>query len=245
MMIDEHSTPSERGSAVIVGVGPGLGAALARRFAGDGLPVAIVSRDPAGMASLRDELAQRAPTRLLACDATEPEQVEALLDEVERNLAPPEVLVYNAGAFVRREVLETTPDQFVSCWKVGCFGGFLVARAAGRGMVERGRGTILFTGATASLRGSAGFVNLAVGKFGLRALAQSLARELGPKGVHVAHVVIDGQIDSPRYAELAAGRPPDGLLSPDAIAAEYARLHAQHRSAWTFELDLRPWVERF
>ncbi len=241
----QHGPSFQHGSAVIVGVGPGLGAALARRFAGDGLPVAIVSRDPAGMTSLSDELAQRAPVRLLACDATEPEQVEALFEEVERNLAPPEVVIYNAGAFVRREVVETTPEQFLGCWKVGCFGGFLVARAAGRGMVERGRGTILFTGATASLRGSAGFVNLAVGKFGLRALAQSLARELGPKGVHVAHVVIDGQIDSPRYAELAAGRPPDGLLSPDAIAAEYASLHAQHRSAWTFELDLRPWVERF
>jgi len=241
----EHSARPERGSAVVVGVGPGLGAALARRFAADGLPVAMAARDPSDLEWLRDELTGHVPARLVACDATEPEQVDALFAEVERELAPPGLVVYNAGAFVRGDVLETTPEEFLRCWRVGCYGGFLVARAAARGMVERGRGTILFTGATASLRGSAGFVNLAVGKFGLRALAQSLARELGPKGVHVAHVVIDGQIAAPERADAVSRKPPDALLSPDAIAAEYARLHAQRRSAWTFELDLRPWVERF
>ncbi|MCK9684968.1 SDR family NAD(P)-dependent oxidoreductase [Scleromatobacter humisilvae] len=137
------------------------------------------------------------------------------------------------------------PADFERCWKIGCFGGFLVAQAAARRMVKRGRGTIIFSGATAALRGSAGFANLAVPKFGLRALAQSMARELGPQGIHVAFVVIDGQIESARYQHLIAERGEDSLLAPDAIAQTYWAIHQQPRSAWTFETDLRPWAEKF
>ncbi|MFQ5958735.1 MAG: SDR family NAD(P)-dependent oxidoreductase, partial [Alphaproteobacteria bacterium] len=136
-------------------------------------------------------------------------------------------------------------EDFEHCWRTGCLGGFLVGREAAKAMARRGSGTIIFTGATASLRGGAGFFNLAVGKFGLRALAQSMARELGENGVHVAHVIIDGQIAGPYYADLAKERGPDALLAPDAIAEAYYALHRQHRSAWTQELDLRPWVEKY
>jgi NAD(P)-dependent dehydrogenase (short-subunit alcohol dehydrogenase family) len=158
---------------------------------------------------------------------------------------PLEVAVFNAGAFVRASILDADAAEFERCWRVGCFAGFLVGQAAARRMIERGGGTILFTGATASLRGGAGFVNLASPKFGLRAVAQSMARELAPKGIHVAHVVIDGQIRSERSAQLGGERGPDSLLDPDAIAAEYLALHRQHRSAWTHEVDLRPWSEKF
>jgi NAD(P)-dependent dehydrogenase (short-subunit alcohol dehydrogenase family) len=142
-------------------------------------------------------------------------------------------------------ILDITPESFERCWRIGCMGGFLVGQAAARLMASIGAGTIIFTGATASLRGSAGFANLAVPKFGLRALAQSMARELGSKGVHVAHVIIDGQIESERSRHLADERGPDSLLPPSAIAESYYQLHRQPRGAWTHELDLRPWVEKF
>ncbi|MBN1241022.1 MAG: SDR family NAD(P)-dependent oxidoreductase, partial [Gammaproteobacteria bacterium] len=172
-----------------------------------------------------------------------PADVGALFGHVAAQ--PPDLVVYNAGAFVPEGILDITPQTFEHCWRVGCLGAFLVGQAAARLMTQRGRGTIVFTGATASLRGGARFANLAVPKFGLRALAQSMARELGPRNVHVAHVIIDGQIDSERYRHLAEERGPDSLLSPDAIAEAYYQLHLQHRSAWTHELDLRPWSEKF
>jgi NAD(P)-dependent dehydrogenase (short-subunit alcohol dehydrogenase family) len=180
-----------------------------------------------------------------ALDATDEAAVEKLFKQIDAKGAPLDLAVYNAGAFMRTSILEATAADFERCWRIGCLGGFLVGRAAARRMAERGAGTIIFTGATASRRGSAQFFNLAVGKFGLKALAESMARELQPKGVHVAHVVIDGQIASERYANLAKERPPDGLLDPNAIAETYWQLHRQHRSAWTFELELRPWVEKF
>jgi NAD(P)-dependent dehydrogenase (short-subunit alcohol dehydrogenase family) len=186
------------------------------------------------------------PGRVVAvtCDATIPEQVQALFERAEQ-AGPVGIAIFNAGTFERGTVLETAPEDFERCWRVGCFGGFLVGRAAAGCMAPRGSGTILFTGATASLRGGAGFVNLASPKFALRAVAQSMARELGPKGIHVAHVIIDGQIASERYAHLAAARGPDALLAPHAIAASYLALHRQPRTAWTHELDLRPWAEKF
>ena len=235
---------SDREVAVIVGVGPGLGMALVRRFARAGMAVALAARSKARLEQLlAGEPVEHA--KVYACDATDKAAVDRLFTEVEQDLGAPEVVVFNAGAFRPGGILEIEPGEFEQCWRIGCFAGLLVGQAAARRMVAQGHGTILFTGATAALRGSARFANLAVPKFGLRALAQSMARELGPQGVHVGHVIIDGQIRSERYAQLAAERGPDALLEPDAIAEMYFQLHVQPRSAWTLELDLRPWSEKF
>jgi NAD(P)-dependent dehydrogenase (short-subunit alcohol dehydrogenase family) len=230
-------------TAVVIGVGPGLGGALVRTFASEGYTVVAAARSASTLPAFegRTDAGRIVP---IDCDATEPADVEAVFEKAAA-LGPTEVVVFNAGAFVRGSILETDPAEFERCWRVGCFAGFLVGQAAALRMVERGSGTILFTGATASLRGGSGFVNLASPKFGLRAVAQSMARELGPKNIHVAHVIIDGQIRSERYAHLASERGPDSLLDPDAIAASYLALHRQHRSAWTHEIDLRPWAEKF
>jgi NAD(P)-dependent dehydrogenase (short-subunit alcohol dehydrogenase family) len=227
--------------ALVVGVGPGLGAALARRFAQGGLAVAMAARNPDKL----DALAREVGGRAYACDAADAASVDRLFEQVERDLGAPTVAIYNAGAYAPGAVVDIQAAEFERCWRILCLGGFLVGQRAARSMAAAGRGTILFTGATASLRGGANFANLAVGKFGLRAVVQSMARELGPKGIHVAHVVIDGQIRSERYAHLEKERPPDGLLDPAAIAESYWHLHQQPRSAWTLELDLRPWVEKF
>jgi NAD(P)-dependent dehydrogenase (short-subunit alcohol dehydrogenase family) len=227
--------------ALVVGVGPGLGAALARRFAQGGLAVAMAARNPDKL----DALAREVGGRAYACDAADAASVDRLFEQVERDLGAPTVAIYNAGAYAPGAVVDIQAAEFERCWRILCLGGFLVGQRAARSMAAAGRGTILFTGATASLRGAANFANLAVGKFGLRAVVQSTARELGPKGIHVAHVVIDGQIRSERYAHLEKERPPDGLLDPAAIAESYWHLHQQPRSAWTLELDLRPWVEKF
>ena len=236
----------EREIAIVVGVGGGLGAALSRRFAEAGMAVALAARSDRTTAALAAEIeGAGGRARGYACDATDEAAVIGLYDAVAADLGPPDLVVYNVGAYRRAAILEAEAADFERCWRVGCFGGFLVGREAARRMVPRGSGTVILTGATASLRGSAGFFNLAVGKFGLRALAQSMARELGPKGLHVAHVVIDGQIAGPYYAELAKERGPDALLAPAAIAEAYYGLHRQQRSAWTHELDLRPWVEPF
>ena len=178
--------------AIVVGAGPGLGAALARRFAEAGMKVALARRRKEELEALAAETSGRA----YACDAADHGSVEALFAEVEADLGSPGVVSFNAGAYRPGGILEITPEDFEHCWRVGCLGGFNVAQAAARRMLQAGSGTLLFTGATAALRGSAGFANLAVPKFGLRALAQSLARELGPKGIHVAHLIIDGQIAS-------------------------------------------------
>jgi NAD(P)-dependent dehydrogenase (short-subunit alcohol dehydrogenase family) len=232
---------NDQGTALIVGAGAGLGAALVRCFAGNRMAVAAARRKTEALEPLMDEVGGRA----YACDATEEADVGRLFESVTADLGAPDVVVFNAGAFVRKGILETEAAEFERCWRIGCLAGFHVGRAAAAIMAPRGAGTIIFTGATASLRGGANFHNLAVPKFGLRALAQSMARELGPQGVHVAHVIVDGQIMSERHAALAAARPDDALLSPDAIAGNYLHLHRQHRSAWTQELDLRPWVETF
>ena len=231
-------------TALIVGVGPGLGRALALCFAGAGMGVAVAARDEARLEPLAGDLAdQGVPARGYACDAGLESDVGALFQKVAGDLGGPDLVVFNAGAFVRKGIIETTSEEFERCWRVGCLGGFHVGQAAAQAMTARERGTIVFTGATASLRGGSGFHNLAVPKFGLRALAQSMARELGPKGVHVAHVIVDGQIMSEAHDD--ASRAPDGFLDPAAIAANYLMIHRQQRSAWTQELDLRPWVEKF
>lgn len=230
--------------AMVVGAGPGLGWALARRFAQAGMKVVAAARDPGKLEALAGA-AGPVEWRAEACDASRPAEVERLFATVARDLGVPSLVVFNAGTYERGGILDITPEAFERCWRIGCLGGFLVGQAAARLMVRAGAGTILFTGATASLRGSAQFANLAVPKFGLRALAQSMARELGPKGVHVAHVIIDGQIESERSRGLLAERGPDSLLPAEAIAESYYHLHRQPRGAWTQEMDLRPWVERF
>ncbi len=234
---------SEKETALVVGAGTGLGWSLVRCFAGAGMAVAAALRAPDKLSGLIDGLDGEA--RAYACDATDEDAVGDLFKTVAGDLGEPGLVVYNASAFVKKGLLETTAEELERCWRVGCLGGFMVGQAAARIMAPKGAGTILFTGATASLRGGPGFHNLAIPKFGLRALSQSMAREFGPQGIHVAHVVIDGQIMSDARADVAKERPPDGLLDADAIAGNYLDLHRQHRSAWTQELDLRPWVEKF
>lgn len=237
---------AENGVALVVGVGPGLGGALCRCFAKAGMKVAMSARREEPLKALANEISSVGGALYpYATDTTDERAVTDLFGSVKADLGEPDLVVYNAGAFQRTSMLEATTEDFERCWRVGCFGGFLVGREAAKIMAARGYGTILFTGATASLRGSAQFFNLAVGKFGLRALAQSMARELGPKGVHVAHVIIDGQIAGPYYADLVKNRGPDALLDPDGIAETYYQLHRQPRSTWSLEVDLRPWVEKF
>jgi NAD(P)-dependent dehydrogenase (short-subunit alcohol dehydrogenase family) len=230
--------------AVVVGAGPGLGSALIRRFSGAGMSVVAASRNPQALSVAIDK-EKLLNVHLRTCDASAPIDVAALFETVSTELGRPNLVVFNAGAYERGDVIDIHPNDFDRCWRVGCFGGFLVGQEAAKLMLPAGSGTIVFTGATASLRGSAGFANLAVPKFGLRALSQSMARELGPRGIHIAHVIIDGQIESERYRDLLLERGSDSLLAPDAIAEAYYNLHLQQRSAWTLELDLRPWNERF
>ena len=233
-------------TALVVGVGPGLGSALARRFARAGMNVAVAARNGEKLGALCEELqALGVQARTYACDATDEQAVLRLFGGVRIDLGPPRLVTFNAGAFMRAGVLDTSVTDFERCWRVGCLGGFIVGREAARALLQEGGGTIIFTGATASLRGGAMFQNLAVGKFGLRALAQSMAREFQPRGIHVAHMIIDGQIKSNRPGYRAEERGTDALLEPDAIAETYYQIHAQPRSAWTLEVDLRPWVEKF
>jgi NAD(P)-dependent dehydrogenase (short-subunit alcohol dehydrogenase family) len=231
---------------VVVGVGPGLGGAVARRFAAAGHAVGLVARGKDKLAPVAEAIEAAGGRAVgVAADATSPESVAAAFAELRRELGPIDVLVYNAGAFTMGGIMDVTPEDFDGAWRANCAGAFLTSREVIPGMLERGRGTLLMTGATASLRGGARFSCLAVGKFGLRALAQSMARELGPRGIHVAHVIIDGQIDLPRSRAMFPDREPHTFLSPDAIAESYLQLHLQDRTAWTQELDLRPAVEKF
>jgi NAD(P)-dependent dehydrogenase (short-subunit alcohol dehydrogenase family) len=232
--------------AAVLGAGPGLGAAVARRFASEGFAVALMARGEESVAGAKEEIEELGGTALpVSTDATAPASVGASFERVRRELGDPEVFVYNAGAFQMGGILEIPPEKFDECFRANCAGAFYAAQQVLPAMVEAGRGTILLTGATASLRGSARFSALAVGKFGLRALAQSMAREFGPQGVHVAHVVIDGQINTPRVRERYSDREEHTMLSPDAIAETYWQLHSQDPTAWTLELDLRPAVESF
>ena len=232
--------------AAIVGVGPGLGRALALRFAGGGLGVALVARKEESVRPVQAELAAMGcVSRPFACDAADETSVRETFARVREELGPPDVLVYNAGAFQMGGVLELVPSAFEHAWRVNCLGALLAARVVLPDMLKGGRGTLIFSGATASIRGSARFAGLAVGKFGLRALAQSMARELGPLGIHVAHVIIDGAIDTPRVRSMLAGRDPHTMLAPKAIAETYWNLYTQDPTAWTQELDMRPSAEKF
>ncbi len=230
----------------VVGVGPGLGRALAVRFARGGFAVALVARREPSLQPVQAEIESfGGVVRSYVGDAADERSVGATFARIREELGAPEALLYNAGAFKAGGILELTATDFEQAWRVNCLGGLLTAQAVLPAMLERGGGTIIYSGATASLRGSARFAGLAVGKFGLRALAQSMARELGPKGIHVAHVVIDGGIDTARMRAMLANRAPQALLAPTAIAENYWNLHAQDPSSWSQEIDLRPSVEKF
>jgi NAD(P)-dependent dehydrogenase (short-subunit alcohol dehydrogenase family) len=223
--------------ALIVGAGQGLSASLARLFSREGMRVALAARDPGKLAALCKETGAAA----FACDATDAAQVRRLFSEVEKSPGEPDVVVYNASGRVRGPVAELDPAEVERAMAAGAFGGFLVAQQAARRMLARKRGAILFTGASASVKGYPQSAAFAMGKFALRGLAQSMARELAPQGIHVAHFIIDGGIARPgRTSEQ-----PDSLLDPDAIAANYLHVMRQPRSAWTWEVELRPWVEKF
>lgn len=226
-------------TALIVGAGAGLSASLARLFARHGLQVALASRDPDKLAKLAEETA----AATFACEATEPEEVAALFDVVVATQGVPDIVVYNASARARGPIETLDPAEVARAIAVSGYGGFLVTQQAARHMLGRGSGVILLTGASASVKGYPNSSAFAMGKFALRGLAQSMARELSPKGIHVAHFVIDGAIR-------AAGRPdpaskPDSTLDPDAIAESYWHVANQTPSAWTWEVELRPWVETF
>jgi uncharacterized protein (DUF362 family)/NAD(P)-dependent dehydrogenase (short-subunit alcohol dehydrogenase family)/Pyruvate/2-oxoacid:ferredoxin oxidoreductase delta subunit len=233
-----------RETAVIVGAGPGLGSAMARCFAKEGMNVAMAARNSAALGDVVRDIAELGVgVCAYGCDATAERSVSRLFSSVRGDFGTPALVVYNVEQFVPGSILDTELPGFEDCWRAMCLGGFLVGRDAARLMVAAGRGTIIYTGATASLRGRDGYLNLAVGKFGVRALAQVMARELGPKGVHVAHVVIDGGILSPNSPRDA--HPNMSSLFPEEIAKSIVNLHKQHASAWTQELDLRPWIEKF
>ena len=235
---------------LVVGAGDFTGGAVARRFARAGFTACVVRRHGDQLASLVQEIEGTGGVAVpFGVDARDEEQVVDLVERIEREIGPIEVAIFNIGANVRFSILETTARVYRKIWEMAAFAGFLVGRECAKRMVERGRGTILFTGATASVRGAAGFSAFSGAKHALRALAQSMARELGPRNIHVAHVVIDGAIDTtwvqenfPAAAEL---KKVDGLLDPDAIAENYWNLHIQPKTAWTHELDLRPYMERF
>lgn len=225
--------------ALIVGAGSGLSAALARRCLKDGMRVALASRSGATVAP--DIL--KAGARAYRCDAARPEDVAALFEQTVAEIGVPTLVVYNASGRVRGPLVDLDPEAVERALLVTCYGGFLVGQIAARHMLAQGRGSILFTGASASVKGYAQSAPFAMGKFGLRGLAQSMARELAPKNIHVAHFVIDGGIAGPGHA--GEDRGADGLLAPEAIAESYLHVHRQHRSAWTWEMELRPWVEKF
>jgi NAD(P)-dependent dehydrogenase (short-subunit alcohol dehydrogenase family) len=241
------------GAALLIGAGDAIGAAVARRFAAGGYRVCVARRDAEKSRAVVGEIAAAGGVACaLGTDVRSEAAVEALFARVEAELGPVEVCLFNAGANTRAPLVETSSKLFSRVWELACYGGFLAGREAARYMVPRGRGTILFTGATASLRGGAGFAAFAAAKFGLRAVAQSMARELAPKNIHVAHLVIDGAIDSAaihRRLSAATGTipdlPPDGLIHTRSVAEAYWMLHNQPRDGWTHELDLRPYCERW
>jgi NAD(P)-dependent dehydrogenase (short-subunit alcohol dehydrogenase family) len=233
-------------TAYILGTGPGLGAALARRFAREGFSVALMARSASNMDPFRDEITKSGGRAMsIAVDATDEASIKAGFDRAASELGPADVFVYNAGMFKMAGVLDVSPDEFEKAWRANCFGAFVGAQRVLPAMLAKKRGTILLTGATASMRGGARFSCVAVGKFGLRALAQSLAREFQPQGIHVAHVVVDGQIDLPRTRQMFPGRATETFLSPDAIAEAYWQLHLQDPTSWTHEIDVRPMTEKW
>ena len=241
---------TDRKVVLVVGAGDATGGAIARRFAREGFTACVARRNADKLAPLVARIeAEGGRARAFGSDARREEQMVALVETIEREEGAIEVAVFNIGGNVRFPIRETTARVYFKVWEMSALAGFLMGREVAKVMLPRGRGTILFTGATASVRGGAGYAAFAGGKHALRALSQSMARELGPLGVHVAHVVIDGAIDTEfirtNFPDRYATKAEDGILSPDHIAETYWLLHTQPRDAWTFELDLRPWNERW
>ena len=235
---------------LVVGAGDATGGAIARRFAREGYVACVSRRHADKLQPLVESIrAEGGEAHGFASDARKEEDVSTLVETIERDIGPIEAFVFNIGANVPCSILDETPRKYFKIWEMACFAGFLTSQAVARRMVARERGTILFTGATAGLRGAAGFAAFAGAKHGIRALAQSMARELGPRNIHVAHVVVDGAIDTEfireSFPERYALKDQDGILNPEHIADSYWYLHSQPRDAWTFELDLRPWMERW
>lgn len=235
---------------LVVGAGDATGGEIAKRFAREGYIACVARRQADRLQPLVDEIrAAGGQAYGFGSDARKEQEVATLVDTIERDIGPIEAFVFNIGANVPCSILEETPRKYFKIWEMACFAGFLTAQAVARRMVQRERGTLLFTGATAGTRGAAGFAAFAGAKHALRALAQSMARELGPRNIHVAHVVVDGAIDTAfirdSFPERYALKDQDGILDPAHIADSYWFLHAQPRDAWTFELDLRPWLERW
>lgn len=245
----DTTTPLPR-AALIIGAGDATGGAIARRFAREGYIACVNRRSADKLQPLIDDIhAAGGRAHGFGADARREDQVVDMVERIERDIAPIEVLVFNIGANVPCSILDETARKYFKVWEMACFSAFLAGREVARRMVGRERGTIIFTGATAGLRGAAGFAAFAGAKHALRALAQSMARELGPKNIHVAHVVIDGAIDTAfirdNLPSVYATRDRDGILDPEHIADNYWHLHTQPRDAWTHEMDLRPWMERW
>jgi NAD(P)-dependent dehydrogenase (short-subunit alcohol dehydrogenase family) len=238
-------TQSKKPVAVVTGVGPGLGAALARRFAAT-YAVAILARKPDYLKALATEIRQSGATVLdLSCDVTDRNQLTEAFHAIRGDLGDPEVLVYNAGSGTFGSITEIAPEQFEADWRVNAFGAFIAAREVAPGMVSRGRGTMLFTGATAGVKAGPRSASFGPAKFAMRGLAQSLARDLGPKGIHVAWINVDGSIDIPGARGLKPSLADSDFLKPEAIAETYWHLAHQDPSAWTMELEVRPFKEKF
>lgn len=243
---------AERGAVVIGGVGvvEGLGSIAGRVFAADGYGAVLAGRTPARLDTAAAAI-RKAGGRAIACptDTTDEAAIAELFTAAEREYGHVAVAIFNVGGMAKGGVLDVIPDAFEAAWRHGAYAGFVFCREAAKRLLPRGAGSILITGATASVKGSAGFLPFAASKFALRGLAQSLARELGPKGIHVAHFIIDGMVESERVSGMMAGRPKtmpkDSLMQAEAIAQVYLDTHRQHRSVWAFEVDLRPWVEKF
>lgn len=235
---------------LVIGAGDATGGAIARRFAREGYRVCVTRRTEEALAPLVGQIQQDGGwVRAFGCDARDEDAMAALFETIENEVGPLEVVVFNIGANVRFGIRETSSRVYRKVWEMAAFAGFLTGREAARVMAPRQKGTIIFTGATASLRGSSGFSAFAGAKFALRALAQSMARELGPQGIHVVHPIIDGAIDTDfirdNFPAMYAKKEQDGILNPEHIADSYWMLHQQPRDAWTHELDLRPWMETF
>ena len=239
---------SAKKAILVVGAGDATGGAIARRFAREGYIACVTRRNADKLQPLLAQIrAEGGEAHGFGSDARKEDEVVKLFGQIEKDIAPVEVAVFNPGANVRFPIAETTARVFYKVWEMAAFGGFLMGREAAKVMLARGRGTIFFTGASASLRGRSGFAAFSSAKQALRAVAQSMARELGPKGIHVAQIIIDGAIDTAfireNFPERYALKEKQGILDPEAIAEAYWQLHIQPRSAWTHEMDLRPWVE--